>query len=98
MKRITLFTLLASFLLAACGSSSTAGPEKAVEAYLNALNEKNSTRLSTLSCADWEATALMELDSFQAVSTTLGPPHGAAFAVASRCQAIGTICTRNPSW
>ena len=42
-----------------------------MEAYLNAMNEKDSTRLSTLSCADWEPTALMELDSFQAVSTTL---------------------------
>jgi hypothetical protein len=71
MKRLILFTLFTSFLLAACGTSSAAGPEKAVEAYLNALNEKDSTRLSTLSCADWEATALMELDSFQAVSTKL---------------------------
>jgi hypothetical protein len=70
MKRLILFTILTSLLLAACGTSS-AGPEKAVEAYLTALNAKDSTRLSTLSCADWEATALMELDSFQAVSTTL---------------------------
>ena len=71
MKRLILFTLFISFLLTACGSSSAAGPEKVVEAYLKALNEKDSTRLSTLSCADWEPTALMELDSFQAVSTTL---------------------------
>ncbi len=70
MKRLILFTLFASLLLAACGTSS-AGPEKAVEAYLNALNAKDATRLSTLSCAEWEPTALMELDSFQAVSTTL---------------------------
>ena len=72
MKRTTLI-LLSTFclLISACGTSSAAGPEKTVEAYLNALNEKDSTRLSTLSCADWEATALMELDSFQAVSTTL---------------------------
>jgi len=71
MKRIILFTLFASLLLAACGTTAAAGPEKTVEAYLNAMNEKDSTRLSTLSCADWEPTALMELDSFQAVSTTL---------------------------
>jgi len=70
MKRLILFTLFASLLLAACGTSS-AGPEKAVEAYWNALVEKDATRLSTLSCAEWEPTALMELDSFQAVSTTL---------------------------
>ena len=71
MKRLILLTVFASLLLAACGTSPAVGPEKAVEAYLNALNEKDSTRLSTLSCADWEPTALMELDSFQAVSTTL---------------------------
>ena len=71
MKRIILFTLFASLLLTACGTTAAAGPEKTVEAYLNAMNEKDSTRLSTLSCADWEPTALMELDSFQAVSTTL---------------------------
>lgn len=72
MKRTTLILLSAfCLLLSACGTSSAAGPEKTVEAYLNALNEKDSTRLSTLSCADWEATALMELDSFMAVSTTL---------------------------
>ena len=70
MKRATLI-LLSTFclLLSACGTSSA--PEKTVEAYLNALNEKDSARLSTLSCADWEATALMEFDSFMAVSTTL---------------------------
>ena len=70
MKRLILFTIFASILLAACGTSGP-GPEKAVEAYLTAMNEKDATRLSTLSCADWEPTALMELDSFQAVSTTL---------------------------
>jgi|GEM_PF-341042 hypothetical protein len=58
-------------LISACGTSPSVGPEKTVEAYLNALNAKDATRLSTLSCADWEPTALMELDSFQAVSTTL---------------------------
>jgi hypothetical protein len=65
-------------LLAACGGATqTVAPSngdaaaKAVEAYLTAMNAKDATRLSTLSCADWEPTALMELDSFQAVSTTL---------------------------
>lgn len=71
MKRLILAVIFTSLLLAACGTSSSAGPEKTVEAYLNALNEKDSNRLSTLSCADWEPTALMELDSFQAVATSL---------------------------
>ena len=70
MKRTPLILLSAfCLLLSACGTSPA--PETTVEAYLTALNEKDSARLSTLSCADWEATALMELDSFMAVSTTL---------------------------
>lgn len=72
MKRSTLILFsVFCLLLSACGTSSSAGPEKAVEAYLTALAEKDSARLSTLSCAEWEPIALMELDSFSAVSVTL---------------------------
>jgi hypothetical protein len=70
VKRIILLTLFASIFLTSGGTSS-AGPKKADEASLTAMNAKDATRLSTLSCADWEPTAIMELDSFQAVSTTL---------------------------
>jgi hypothetical protein len=38
---------------------------------LGALVEKDASRLSSLSCADWESTALLELDSLQAVETRL---------------------------
>jgi hypothetical protein len=61
--------LLAS-LLSACGSSSS-GAASAVESYLNALVAKDADRLSTLSCADWEPQAIVELDSFQAVEARL---------------------------
>jgi hypothetical protein len=57
--------------LIACGSNQEVGASKAVENYLNALVNKNSEQLSALSCADWEPTALTELDSFQAVTTKL---------------------------
>jgi uncharacterized lipoprotein YajG len=40
-------------------------------AYLNALTAKDETTLTALSCADWEANALLELDAFQSVETTL---------------------------
>jgi hypothetical protein len=56
--------------LSACGKPSDA-PARAVEAYLNALVSKDAERVSALSCADWEAQALMELDSLQAVETRL---------------------------
>jgi uncharacterized lipoprotein YajG len=65
-----LVTLLATFFLAACASTNNA-PAKAVEDYLNALVAKDADRLSALSCGDWEDEALLELDSFQAVTTRL---------------------------
>lgn len=57
-------------LLSACGQSLDA-PAQAVEDYLNALVSKDANRLSSLSCADWEPTAILELDSLQAVETRL---------------------------
>jgi hypothetical protein len=65
------FIMLATLVLAACGASKTAAPAKAVENYLTALVEKDAGRLPTLVCSDWEDDALIELDSFQAVTTRL---------------------------
>jgi len=67
---LILFMTIATLSLAACASSTDA-PAKAVEDYLTALVEKDADRLSTLSCAAWEEDALIELDSFQAVSARL---------------------------
>jgi hypothetical protein len=75
-----LLVLLFALLLSACGKAPDPAA-KAVEDYLNALVKKDSTRLSALSCADWEANALLELDSLQAVATRL---EGLA------CSVIGT--------
>ena len=74
MRKILLFLLVAMIanrLLTACSSSNSDAPAKAAEDYLNALVAKDSDRLTTLSCADWEDDALLELDSFQAVTTKL---------------------------
>jgi hypothetical protein len=66
-----LIVIITTLLLTACGSNNSNAPVKAVEDYLNALVAKNADRLSTLSCKDWEDDALLELDSFQAVTTRL---------------------------
>ena len=68
--------ILGSFLilvLTACGgaASDISSPSTVVEAYLKALVEKDNISLSTLSCSDWEPSALMELDSLQAVEVRL---------------------------
>ncbi len=69
---LTILTIiLTTLLLTACASTNNNGSVKAVEDYLNALVAKDADRLSTLSCKDWEDDALLELDSFQAVTTRL---------------------------
>ena len=71
---IVLITIVSTLLLTACASNASKkdnAPAKAVEDYLNALVAKDANRLSTLSCGDWEDSALLELDSFQAVNTRL---------------------------
>jgi hypothetical protein len=78
---LLIVVLLAIPALAACASKKVDAPAKAVEDYLNALVAKDSDRLTTLSCSDWEDDALLELDSFQAVTTKL---DGLA------CQQTGT--------
>ena len=63
--------MIANLFLTACASKKDDAPARAVENYLNALVVKDSDRLTTLSCKDWEDQALLELDSFQAVTTKL---------------------------
>jgi hypothetical protein len=68
---LILFITIATLLLAACASNKNGAPAKAVEDYLAALVEKDADRLSTLVCGAWEEDALIELDSFQAVTARL---------------------------
>jgi hypothetical protein len=68
---ILVILMIANLILTACASKKDDAPAKAVENYLNALVAKDSDRLTMLSCKDWEDQALLELDSFQAVTTKL---------------------------
>lgn len=68
---ILIVVIVANLFLSACAPKSNDAPAKAVEDYLNALVGKDSARLTTLSCGDWEDDALLEFDSFQAVNTKL---------------------------
>lgn len=59
-------------LLSACGSNGASSPAVgAVEGYVNAIVANDADKLSALSCAEWESDALIELDSLQAVTSTL---------------------------
>jgi hypothetical protein len=71
VRKLLFIVLLANIALTACSASNTDAPAKAVEDYLNALVAKDADRLPTLVCGDWEEDALIELDSFQAVTASL---------------------------
>ncbi|MFZ6026711.1 MAG: nuclear transport factor 2 family protein [Chloroflexota bacterium] len=60
----------ASLALAACTAQKPAAAQ-AVESYLQALVDKDDTRLVTLVCPDYEMDALIEFDSFGLVETSL---------------------------
>ena len=68
---LILLMVFTSLTLAACASNNDHAPAQAVENYLTALVDKDTNRLTTLSCGEWEEDALLALDSFQAVSTRL---------------------------
>lgn len=61
---------LAIAILTACAPNTDA-PVQAVENYLNALVNKEAEKLPTLVCGEWEEDAIIELDSFQAVTARL---------------------------
>ena len=83
MKKLLLICMFGlATLLSACGSNAASSPAVgAVEGYVNSIIANDADKLSSLSCADWESDALIELDSLQAVTSTLE-----GFA----CQETGT--------
>ena len=69
--RILIITvMLLALLLSACASKPDL-PAAAVEAYWKAMAAKDNAALSSLSCPDYEATAVSTLDSFLAVDLVL---------------------------
>ena len=81
MKRFHFIIILLALTLTGCGGGAVGSPEGAVEDYLEALVTLDADRLVNLSCAEWEATARTEVDSFQAVSAEL---------VGVTCMSAGT--------
>jgi hypothetical protein len=65
---IILVVCIFMLLLAACGKANDPAA-KAVENYLTALVGKNANAITTLSCADWESNARLEL-----ARSRLSPP------------------------
>ena len=70
ITKILLSSLLFLLILNAC-AGSTSNPEQAVESYLTAIVDADIDKITTLSCAEWEEMAWLELDSFQGVEVSL---------------------------
>jgi hypothetical protein len=70
ISKILVSSLLLLIILSACAGPGSK-PEQAVEAYLTAIVDADLTKISTLSCAEWEESAWLELDSFQGVEVSL---------------------------
>ena len=73
MRRVIVVLVIVALVLlglAACGSGQS-GAVQAVQGYLDALVAKDSSRVSALSCADWESDAQVEVDSLEAVTPRL---------------------------
>jgi hypothetical protein len=71
MRRLVLLTVVALALSHTGCAQKSNDAGRAVERYLQSLVAKDSSRLSALSCAEWEQSAQTELDSFQAVDVKL---------------------------
>lgn len=70
-----LLIVLLSLSAGCSGAAKTSSAPAAVEAYLTALVNRDANRLSSLSCAAWEAQARQELTAFTAVKITLQDPN-----------------------
>ena len=68
---LLVFIITLSMMLNSCSPNGADSPSYVVEAYYQALVEKNSIRAANLSCSRWESEAKMEAKSFTAVSTSL---------------------------
>jgi len=65
-----IFLLIISIILIGC-SSDNGDATIAIEAYIQALSDRDTNKVSNLSCADWEQNALVEADSFTSVGSAV---------------------------
>jgi hypothetical protein len=71
IKFLLIVLILSGWVLSACSNSSADAPASAMEVYWKTMAAKDSAALSSLSCADYEATAVNNLGSFQSVDLKL---------------------------
>jgi len=70
-RQILVGIVMVLILVTGCSTVTSDAPAASVQAFWQAIADKDAAGLSSLTCADYEASALSTLDSFQAVETTL---------------------------
>ena len=91
--------IVLSLLLAACAGPGAVAKDPAaaaVESYLAATVAKDTARVSSLACKDWEQEALLEMDAFQAVTaelTNVSCKNSGADGSATLVACTGSITT-----
>lgn len=75
MKKITFLSassiLIFIFLLNGCASADKSDPSKTTFEYLEALSNKDKTKVINLSCKSWEEQASLEVDALLSVGAAL---------------------------
>jgi len=75
MKKLTILIffifLISFFVLTGCSTAVESDPSKATFEYLQALSEKDKTRVINLSCKSWEEQASLEVDALLSVGAAL---------------------------
>ena len=65
---LCLVIIICALLQTGCKNGQS-GATKTIEAYIQALSNRDSIKISNLSCSDWEQYALLEVDSLTAVGS-----------------------------
>jgi hypothetical protein len=93
MRRLILLMIVGLLILAGCSSTNQNGAAKAVEGYLQAVVAKDANKVTSLSCADWESGAQLEVDSFSAVTAKMNDLSCKVTGTSGKFTLVG--CTGN---
>ncbi|MBI9050463.1 MAG: hypothetical protein JEZ00_13665 [Anaerolineaceae bacterium] len=93
MRLKNLLIIVGLLLVNTACQAQQSGAVEAVESYVQALVDENQERLLTISCADWEETALTELDAFIGVTASVKDMNCSVSGEAG--NAVFVTCTGN---
>ena len=104
MKRLLILIVVLLLVLAACAPGES-DPSAAIMSYLQARTEADAEKMQGLSCAEWEAQAAIQAQSFRAmnaqlkdVTCTTGAQDGDYTLVTCDGQIITSYNGENREW